>query len=118
MQLKLTYHRNSFIKSIKHKTKSRKSLKSGSVSPANQLKDTNTYETLKLSKDQFGNRSSNSPSMNDNSDIMEEFVIVDYKEYEPYTIEEWQAIIAKANTIIVDQHRLYVSLQRDIPKSL
>jgi len=73
------------------------------------------YENIKLNKSNFGQ---NSPIEFENPEIMSDFVIVDYKEYEPYTDKEWEALLEDKGIFQADNQRLYVSLQRGIPKDL
>jgi len=49
---------------------------------------------------------------------MSEFVVVDFKESEPYNIEEWRSILANSGDFQIEQPRLYSSLHQGVPRDL
>jgi len=54
----------------------------------------------------------------ENKDPMSEFVVVDFKESEPYNIEEWRSILANSGDFQIEQPRLYSSLHQGVPRDL
>jgi hypothetical protein len=116
--MKLIKDGKSSLKAKKNSSKGSNRSKGSPESPNYNIPPS-MYEEVKLNKSNFGIQAANEQqSHNESSDMMTDFVIVDYKEYEPYTREEWDVLLAEPELIQVDEKRLYVSLQRGIPKDL
>ena len=73
------------------------------------------YEKCQLNQSYFEIIHVPSP---DTEEEFTNFVIVDIKEYEPYSIEEWNEILKKDSTFKVDDKRMYASLQKGAPREL
>jgi len=54
----------------------------------------------------------------ENKDPMSEFVVVDFKESEPYSMEEWRLLLSNSKDFQIEQPRLYSSLHQGVPRDL
>jgi len=116
--MKLIKDGKSSLKAKKNSSKGSNRSKGSPESPNYNIPPS-MYEEVKLNKSNFGVQAANEQQThNESCDMMADFVIVDYKEYEPYTREEWDILLTEPELIQVDEKRLYVSLQRGIPKDL
>ncbi len=79
------------------------------VNPSNQQNPKTTHVAPKQPKNYF---------YQENKDPMSEFVVVDFKESEPYNMEEWRLILANSREFQVEQPRLYSSLHQGVPRDL